>query len=141
MKKILLSLILLFSVNSFAVSEDTRLIIELVKSVKSEMKTETKANRDLIILSQKRLDAQMETIKWGFGLIFIVLIGQFWYLIKDRKEISKEVKEDLSEKLELKLTKKADLDLVEDIIKVLEKFGNRNSDIANILEKHNLKKV
>ena len=49
------------------------------------------------------------------------------------------LKEDITENLEFRLTKKADLNLVENVIKILEKFAYKNSDIADIMMKHNLK--
>ena len=86
-----------------------------------------------------RLDEQVSLIKWGFGLVFMAILSQFWYLIRDRKEVTKDVTENLTEKLEVKLTKKADLKLVENIIGVLENFARTNRDIANILRQHNLR--
>ena len=87
----------------------------------------------------KRFDDQVSLTKWGFGLIAMAVLGQFWYLIKDRREITKDVTENLTEKLEVKLIKKADSNLVENIIRVLENFARRNQDIANVLRQHNLR--
>jgi septal ring factor EnvC (AmiA/AmiB activator) len=62
-KNIVLGLfILLFSTSSFAVSEDTKLIIEFIKS-------ETKANRDLIIANQKVIDKRFEQVDKRFEQI------------------------------------------------------------------------
>jgi hypothetical protein len=154
MKKLLLILLLIFNTtNIYATSEDTKLLIELIKSEtqanRDLIKAETKANRDLIIANQqstdkriKSIDKRLDTIMYIMGILFTATMTGFGivinYLIKERKEITREVKEDLGEKLELKLTKKADLELVENIITVLEKFGTKNPDIANILKKHNL---
>jgi hypothetical protein len=151
MKKILLSFIILFStINSFAVTEDTKLIIELVKS-------ETKANRDLIISNQeatnKRFEAvdkrfedmnkRLDTIMYIMGILFTVTMTGFGivinYLIKERKEITKEVRADVSEYMEYKLMQKADAKAVDNIITIIEKLGTKNKDIAEVLKKHQLR--
>jgi hypothetical protein len=151
MKKILLSFIILFStINIFAVTEDTKLIIELVKS-------ETKANRDLIISNQeatnKRFEAvdkrfedmnkRLDTIMYIMGILFTVTMTGFGivinYLIKERKEITKEVRADVSEYMEYKLMQKADAKAVDNIITIIEKLGTKNKDIAEVLKKHQLR--
>jgi hypothetical protein len=158
MKKILLSFIILFStINSFAVTEDTKLIIELVKS-------ETKANRDLIISNQeatnKRFEAvdkrfesvdkrfedmnkRLDTILYIMGILFTATMTGFGivinYLIKERKEITKEVRADVSEYMEYKLMQKADAKAVDNIITIIEKLGTKNKDIAEVLKKHQLR--
>jgi hypothetical protein len=158
MKKLILVLFLLFStINSFAISEDTKLIVELIKSVKSEIKAETKANRDLIIANQeatnKRFEAvdkrfedmnkRLDTMLYIIGILFTATMTGFGivinYLIKERKEITKEVREDVSEYMEYKLMQKANAKDVDNIINIIEKLGTKNKDIAEVLKKHQLR--
>jgi hypothetical protein len=129
MKKLIFILLVIFNTtNIFATSEDTKLIIEFIKS-------ETKANRDLIIANQKATDKRFDTILYIMLSGFTLILG---YLLKERKSMTKEVREDVSEYMEYKLTQKADAKAVENIINVLEKLGNKNPDIAEVLKKHNL---
>jgi len=148
--KLLLSFFILFSIFSFAevatksdilelkrdIRDNTKLLIELIKS-------ETKANRDLIVANQKATNRRFEDIQRNIdkrfdmmfnfiSLLFLIAVGQFWYLIKDRREIKKDVKEEL----ELQLNLKADVKLVDSIITVLENFARTNKDIANVLKEH-----
>jgi tetrahydromethanopterin S-methyltransferase subunit B len=162
MKKILISFIILLStISSFAVSEDTKLIIELVKS-------ETKANRDLIIANQeainKRFEAvdkrfedmqksvdkrfedmnkRLDTVFYIMSALFTITMAGFGivinYLIKERKSITKEVRADVSEYMEYKLTQKADAKAVDNIITIIEKLGTKNKDIAEVLKKHQIR--
>jgi hypothetical protein len=158
MKKIIFALFLfLNTINSFAVSEDTKLLVELIKS-------ETKANRDLIIANQestnkrfeavdKRFEAvdkrfedmnkRLDTILYIMGILFTATMTGFGivinYLIKERKEITKEVRADVSEYMEYKLMQKADAKTVDNIINIIEKLGTKNKDIAEVLKKHQLK--
>jgi hypothetical protein len=143
MKKLIFILLVIFNTtNIFATSEDTKLIIEFIKS-------ETKANRDLIIANQKATDKRFDDVNKRFEdmnkrfdtILYIMLSGFtliFGYLLKERKSMTKEVREDVSEYMEYKLTQKADAKVVENIINVLEKLGNKNPDIAEVLKKHKL---
>jgi hypothetical protein len=60
-------------------------------------------------------------------------------LIKERKEITKEVRADVSEYMEYKLMQKADAKAVDNIITIIEKLGTKNKDIAEVLKKHQLR--
>ena len=134
--------------------ETNKIMIELIKS-------EIRANRDLIIANQKAterrfedmqkasdrrfdavdkrfedmqkasdkrfedmqkyMDNRFNTIITFLSLLFTIMIGGFsalmWYLVKDREVIKKDIKEEL----ETQLTKKADVKLVNDIIRSLSK--------------------
>ena len=156
MKKIL---ILLFLINSFCFSEvatkndireSTKLLIELIKSnqkatdkrFEDMRRYSDKRFDDMIMAMDKRfeqVDKRFEQVDKRFdmmfnfiSLLFFIAVGQFWYLIKDRREIKKDVKEEL----ELQLNLKADVKLVDSIITVLENFARTNKNIANVLKEH-----
>ena len=174
MTAIIIIIMSIFTINSFAITEDTKVLIELIKSVRNEMKAETKTNRELIIANQKATDKRFEDMQKSmdkrfedmqksmdkrfvtvdkrfedmnkrFDMMFYLMMAGFTllfgYLLKERKTISKEVKEDITENLEITLSQKADLNLVEKIIKILKKFATKNKDIENILMQHNLQVV
>ena len=147
---------LVFTTNSFAISEDTKVLIELIKS---NQKATDKRFEDMQKYMDKRFedmqkstDKRFEAVDKRFDMIFYVLGFLFTatmsgfgiiinHLSKERKTISKEVKEDITENLEITLSQKADLNLVEKIIKILKKFATKNKDIENILTQHNLQVV
>jgi predicted phage tail protein len=93
----------------------------------------------------KRFDdvnKRFEDMNSKFNMIVTVMVAGFGlimaYLIKERADITKRVEENIDEKLEVVLSKKADTKLVERVIYVLEKFAQKNRDIDKILKEHKL---
>ena len=155
-------LILLLFISSFSFAEvtntDIKVLVELIKS-------ETRANRDLIIANQKHSDKRFEdmqkysnkrfddvnkrfdTLTTFLGLLFTTMIGGFtaimWYLVKEKKDIKEsvqeKVQENIEEKLQLRLEKKADKKLVDSIMKIFEDFAKTNIEIANVLQQHRIR--
>jgi hypothetical protein len=150
MKKFMFLLLFVFStINTFAVSEDTKLILELIKSNQELIKSEIKSNRELIISNQRATERRFEDMNKRFEdmskrfdmLTYIVIAGftlLFGYLLKERKAITKDIKDDIGEYIEFKLTKKADTKVVESIINILEKLATKDPKVAEILKKHNI---
>ena len=92
----------------------------------------------------KRFDdvnKRFEDMNSKFNMIVTIMLAGFGlimgYLIKERNSIKKDVKDEIDRELEIKLTQKADINLVERVVNVLEEFAKRNQDIANVLKKHN----
>jgi general stress protein CsbA len=154
MKKFLLIILFsLYTVSSYASEVATKDDLKIlgnqvdsqIKMLSNQMKDNNRLIIELIKANQKATDKRFEDMNKRFDMLSYIMIAGFTlvfgYLIKDRKSITKDVREDISEYVEFKLTQKADLKEVENIINVLEKFGNKNPDIANILEKHNLRKA
>ena len=161
--RILIIIMSIFTINSFAITEDTKVLIELIKSnqeinnkqfeavnkrFEDMQKSMDKRFEDMQKSMDKRfatVDKRFEDMNQRFNMMFYLMMAGFTllfgYLLKERKTISKEVKEDITENLEITLSQKADLNLVEKIIKILKKFATKNKDIENILMQHNLQVV
>ncbi len=140
---LLISLVIL----SFA-NEDKVATKDDIKELKKDMRENNKLLLSVIKSNQestnRRLDAidkRFEDMNSKFYMVVTIMLAGFSlimaYLLKERNSIKKDVKEEIDRELELKLTQKADINLVEKVVSVLEEFGRKNQDIANVLKKHN----
>ena len=154
MKKILIliSLILFSFASEIATKDDIK---ELTRELKKDMRENNRLLLEVIKTNQESTNKRFETVDKRFEdmnkrfdemnskfyMIVTIMLAGFGlimgYLLKERNFIKKDVKEELDRELEVKLTQKADVNLVERVVNVLEEFGRRNQDIANVLKKHN----
>ena len=201
MRKILFIISIFYSVNSFAITEDTKMIIELIKSnqkinnakfqemdkrfdllerstnakidalekstnIKIDainakidaLQKSTNAKIDALEKStnikidatnakidalEKSMNGKFDTMFYIIGFLFTATMTGFGIILRhlssERKTIAKDIKNDIVENLETKLNQKADISLVESIINILEKFANKNADIAEVLSRHQLR--
>ena len=111
--------------------ENNKLLIELIKS-------ETKANRELIKVNQEATNKRFEDMNSKFNMILTVMIAGFGlimgYLIKERGSIKVEIKKEL----EPELIKKADKDVLDKVIAVIEDMAMKDDEVKKLLSKHRL---
>lgn len=108
------------------IRENNRVILEVIKT-----------NQEATNRRFDDVNRRFEDMNSKFNMIVTIMLAGFalimGYLIKERNSIKKDIKSELEEEL----NKKADVNLVEKIVIVLEEFGKKNEDIANVLKKHN----
>jgi len=130
---------LLFSNTAKPTSNDTKLLIELIKS-------ETKATRDLMTSYQKSTDKRFDDVNKRFDdmnkrfdTLVYLLVGGFTlvmgYLLKERTVIKNEVKKEL----EPELIKKADKNTLNKVIAIIEDMAKRDKEVEELLNKHHIK--
>ncbi|MEA2100029.1 MAG: hypothetical protein U9P72_07860 [Campylobacterota bacterium] len=142
MKLLLIMLLSILSLNANTqnqVSNDTKLLVELIKSetkanrelIKANtelIKSETKANRDL-------LNAYVEEANNRFYITVTLLVLIFGYLLKERALLTTQVKQEL----EPELIKKADKKVLENVIAIIEELAKKDKEVEKLLHKHHLK--
>ena len=152
MKIILLTLltIVTLSANTQSTSNDTKLLMELIKSETKANREAIEANRDLIkseaqanraLLqayikesnrrfeqADKRFDTQLYLLVAGFTLVM-------GYLLKERTVIKKEILKEI----EPQLIRKADKNILDEIVSVIEEMAKNDKVMQAILKKHHFK--
>jgi len=129
-----------------AISNDTKLLVELIKANKDLIRSETKANRDLIISYQKATDKRFddvnkrfEDMNKRFDTIVYIMLGGFTlimgYLLKERNSI----KQDIKAEIEPELIKKADKNILDKVIAIIEDMAKNDKEVEAMLHKHHLK--
>jgi hypothetical protein len=92
---------------------------------------------------EKSMNGKFDTMFYIMGFLFTATMTGFGIILRhlssERKTIAKDIKNDIVENLEVKLNQKADISLVESIMNILEKFANKNADIAEVLSRHQLR--
>ncbi|MEA2100030.1 MAG: hypothetical protein U9P72_07865 [Campylobacterota bacterium] len=146
MKLLLIMLLSIVSLNANIqnqVSSDTKLLIELIKSetkVNRELiKSETKANRDLLNVYREESNKRFEQADKRFDTLVYLLVGGFTlimgYLLKERNSIKHEV----IRELEPQLIKKADKNILDEVVSVIEEMAKNDKVMQEILKKHHFK--
>ena len=125
--------------------ENNKLLIELIKS-------ETRANRELLKAHidesnrrfeqiDKRFELMQKQIDSKFNLTMTLIVASFTlimgYLLKERSGIKKEVKEEI----EPELLKKADKNLLDRVVAVIEEMAKKDESVKEIMLKHGFKMV
>ena len=96
-----------------------------INSVRVDLQNQIKA-------TNKRIDDTNNYILALMGGIFVLVGFIYW----DRRTMISKAKEEMSEKMEFHLEKKADHDKLEKIFNILKDFAKKNKDFQETLNKH-----
>ena len=96
-----------------------------INSVRVDLQNQIKA-------TNKRIDDTNNYILALMGGIFVLVGFIYW----DRRTMISKAKEEMSEKMEFHLEKKADHDKLEKIFSILKDFAKKNKDFQETLNKH-----
>ena len=140
MKKLILTIFLLFTTtNLFAITEDTKVIIDLMNK---QFEQVDKRFEDM----QKQMDKRFEQVDKRFEdahelsmTIIYTIAGLFGFIIWDRRTMINSAKKETIKELEPELVKKADKNILNEIIAIIEEMAKKDKEVENILLKHHLK--
>jgi len=147
MKKLILTIFLLFTTtNLFAITEDTKVIIDLInkqfEQVDKRFEQVDKRFEDM----QKQMDKRFEQVDKRFEdahelsmTIIYTIAGLFGFIIWDRRTMINSAKKETIKELEPELVKKADKNILNEIIAIIEEMAKKDKEVENILLKHHLK--
>jgi hypothetical protein len=123
-----------------ALEKSTNIKIDATNAKIDALERSTNAKIDAL---EKSMNGKFDTMFYIMGFLFTATMTGFGIILRhlssERKTIAKDIKNDIVENLETKLNQKADISLVESIINILEKFANKNADIAEVLSRHQLR--
>ncbi len=103
-----------------------------ISSVRVDLQNQIKATNKRIDDMNKRIDDTNNYILALMGGIFVLVGFIYW----DRRTMISKAKEEMSEKMEFHLQKKADHDKLEKIFNILKDFAKKNKDFQETLNKH-----
>ncbi len=87
------------------------------------------------------MDKRFESIDKRFDIILYIMIAGFTiimgYLLKERYLIKKEIEKEL----EPQLIRKADKNILDKVISIIEDMATKDKEIEELLKKHHLKLV
>lgn len=147
-KKLFLITILL--TNIYALTEDTKFILDAMdkKFEQMDKKFEQVDNRfeqmdkkfdKRFDLMQQQIDRRFEQSDRRFDMLVYILVGGFTlimgYLLKERNSIKNEIQKEF----EPQLIKKADKNILDEVVSVIEEMAKNDKVMQNILKKHHFK--
>ncbi len=174
MKKLLLTILLLLNTtNLLAVSEDTQILIELIKanqksndkrfdSIDKRFDDVNKRFDDVnkrfddvnkrFESMQKQMDRRFEDMQKQMDRrateahdlsmnIIYAIASLFGFIIWDRRTMINSAKKETIRELEPELVKKADKNMLNEIIAIIEEMAKKDKEVEKILLKHHLSLV
>ena len=160
MKKLLLTILLLLNTtNLLAVSEDTQILIELIKAnQKSNDKRFDSIDKRFDDVNkrfesmQKQMDRRFEDMQKQMDRrateahdlsmnIIYAIASLFGFIIWDRRTMINSAKKETIRELEPELVKKADKNMLNEIIAIIEEMAKKDKEVEKILLKHHLSLV
>ena len=160
MKKLLLTILLLLNTtNLLAVSQDTQVLIELIKAnQKSNDKRFDSIDKRFDDVNkrfesmQKQMDRRFEDMQklmdrrateahdLSMNIIYAIA-SLFGFIIWDRRTMINSAKKETIRELEPELVKKADKNILNEIIAIIEEMAKKDKEVEKILLKHHLSLV
>jgi len=167
MKRLLLTILLLLNTtNLLAVSQDTQVLIELIKanqksndkrfdSIDKRFDDVNKRFDDVnkrFESMQKQMDRRFEDMQKQMDRrateahdlsmnIIYAIASLFGFIIWDRRTMINSAKKETIRELEPELVKKADKNILNEIIAIIEEMAKKDKEVEKILLKHHLSLV
>ena len=138
----------LFASSDNATKDDIKMLIHQMDKRFEQVDKRFEQVDKRLDLFQQQMDKRLEQIDKRFEethdlsmTIISIIIALFGFIIWDRRTMMNATKKEVVQELELELVKKADKNVLDKVIGIIEDMAKKDKEVESLLEKHHLKLV